>query len=173
MYNVGYVCRQYRRHNRPPPHMYIQRMYVQHIYRWRARCHTHIQRQQRMMRCPLAPPSLLPVEHGELFDCFFSFSRAHSPSPVPGLPIIRREDDVELPGRSEVEIEYNRGGQRYVLARATICVPLNLIYPPDLSPGTQEHGAGPRPRVLAAVAGITAPGCGHEVKKGTSSRTHF
>ena len=28
----------------------------------------------------------------------------------------------------------------------TVCVPLTLIlYPPDLSRGTQDHGTGPRP----------------------------
>ena len=55
-------------------------------------------------------------------------------------------------------------------ARYCTCAFKFVLIPPDLSPGTQEHGrgitaSGPRPRILAAAAGITAPGCGHAAEK--------
>ena len=101
----------------------------------------------------------------------------------------RRPSSV-YPSAEEKMVWSCRGGQRWrpsaaarrtkvcPRARYCTCAFKFVLITPDLSPGTQEHGcgitaSGPRPRILAAAAGITAPGCGHEVEKGVSPRTHF
>ena len=131
----------------------------------------------------------IPIRHRRLFfrpdkvSCLivvFSVLAALTP---------RRPSSV-YPSAEEKMAWSCRGGQRWrpsaaarrtkvcPRARYCTCAFKFVLIPPDLSPGTQEHGrgitaSGPRPRILAAAAGITAPGCGHEVEKGASSRTHF